>query len=226
MVSIDDTEGQRLLQNAGSRPITVELKVDAIIVEGHSQNVIAVLPGLDQRSIVLGAHYDSVPQGPGANDNASGVGTVMELARVLASDPPSLTVKVALFGAEEIGLVGSRRYVESLDAEEKDRIMAMLNFDMVGVGDAPSVGGSSDLTDMAIDAAVEGGLQLAPMTGQAASGSDHDSFISAGVPALFFHRLDDLRYHTPEDTAEFVVPSHMTRAGELALDIIDRLDAR
>lgn len=98
-------------------------------------NVVAETPGGDaDNTVMLGAHLDSVPQGPGINDNGSGSATVLEIALQLAEldAEPRNRVRFAFWGAEEIGLVGSTRYVEGLEDDEIDDISAYLNFDMVG----------------------------------------------------------------------------------------------
>ena len=97
------------------------------------------------RSVVLGAHYDTVPDSPGANDNASGIATIMTIAKHVAGNSYPFAVEFVLFGSEEIGLYGSRHYVDALGAEGIDSTIAMLNFDTVGAGSKLGVLGSPDL---------------------------------------------------------------------------------
>jgi Zn-dependent M28 family amino/carboxypeptidase len=82
--------------------------------------------------VVVGAHLDSVLPGPGINDNGSGSATILEIARQLAKFKTSNRVRVAWWGAEELNLIGSTRYVAGLSAAQKDAIALNLNFDMVG----------------------------------------------------------------------------------------------
>ena len=85
--------------------------------------------------VIIGAHYDVVPETEaGANDNTSGVAVLLSLAEALAGRSLPYTIRFVAFGSEEIGLYGSRHYVESLDEAELARITAMLNFDVVGSG--------------------------------------------------------------------------------------------
>ena len=79
---------------------------------------------------MIGAHLDSVPLSPGANDNASGVATVLEVARLLAEVPTARSIHFVAFGAEELGLVGSGYYV----ATRTLSVRGMVNLDMVGHG--------------------------------------------------------------------------------------------
>jgi Zn-dependent M28 family amino/carboxypeptidase len=96
-------------------------------------NVIAELPGANDDNVVMaGAHLDSVLQGPGINDNGSGSAALLEVAQQLAKLKPQNTIRLAWWGAEEAGLIGSTQYVNGLSQAERDRIALYLNFDMVG----------------------------------------------------------------------------------------------
>lgn len=225
VVALTDADGRRLSELLRSGQLTAELTVDAELVDSTSNNVVARLPGAVDETIVLGAHYDSVAEGPGANDNASGTATVLELARVLQAAKLPYTIQVVLFGAEELGLVGSRHYVDSLAPPERQRIVAMLNFDMVGVGDQPMVGGSAELVDLAVAAADQDGVRVGRLGGGALQRSDQAAFLDAGIPAIFFHRSDDPRYHSADDRAEYVSADSLAFAGRLALELIERIAA-
>ena len=96
------------------------------------KNVIAELPGTNDDNVVMaGAHLDSVQAGPGINDNGSGSASLLELAQQMSKVKPENTVRLAWWGAEEAGLLGSQAYVDGLSQAEKDRIALYLNFDMV-----------------------------------------------------------------------------------------------
>ena len=97
------------------------------------ENVIAELKGVNDSNVVMaGAHLDSVPAGAGINDNGSGSSALLELAQSIRKLKPQNTIRLAWWGAEESGLIGSTRYVNALSQAEKDRIALYLNFDMVG----------------------------------------------------------------------------------------------
>jgi Zn-dependent M28 family amino/carboxypeptidase len=81
---------------------------------------------------MAGAHLDSVPAGPGINDNGSGSAALLELAQNLSKLKPENTIRLAWWGAEEAGLLGSAAYVNGLSTAEKERIALYLNFDMIG----------------------------------------------------------------------------------------------
>jgi Zn-dependent M28 family amino/carboxypeptidase len=115
--------------------VSVRLGVDAVSDRRATQNVVAELPAKWHGSlIIVGAHLDSVPEGPGINDNGSGSAAVLEaalrLAPYLAHAP--IDVRFAFWGAEERGLIGSRHHVASLSEEERRRIVLYVNLDMVG----------------------------------------------------------------------------------------------
>jgi aminopeptidase YwaD len=224
-VSISEEDGQALLDlmlNAPT-PVTVRLDVQTETVIGESQNVVA-RPREGQCRLIAGGHYDSVPEGPGANDNASGTATVIEIARVLAADGDLDDVCFALFGAEEIGLVGSAHYVAALTADEKGEVEAMLNFDMLGVGDSWPLTGSRGVADVAGAEAERLGISHTVETALPENlGSDHQSFIQAGIPAMIFNCFCDENYHTADDRFELVRGARLAEAGAIALGTISAL---
>ena len=182
---------------AGDR---VELAVDGTSERRQTQNVIAETPGgSGDRVVMAGAHLDSVANGPGLNDNGSGVATLLEAAEQIGPRPPGARIRLAFWGAEELGLIGSRRYVRSLDERERRRIAAYLNFDMVGSPNGrPAVysDGNRELSQVLRRAA---GRRLpGASTGGA---SDHAPFQSAGIPVsgLYTGASEDGRGGEPSD---------------------------
>ena len=110
------------------------------------------------------------------------------------------------FGAEEIGLHGSSRYVASLSEAELGRIVAMLNFDVVASGPLLAMTGQEELVGLAQRIAADLGLESDSQPLPAGASSDHQPFQSAGVPVLVLYGPDVSRIHTPEDRLEFVQP--------------------
>jgi hypothetical protein len=122
----------RSLDIAARSGATVRLAVNAMSGKRPTRNVLADAPFHSERSlIVVGAHLDSVPEGPGINDNGSGSAAVLEAALRLAT-PARGGVRFAFWGAEERGLIGSRHHVGSLSEEERRHIALYINLDMVG----------------------------------------------------------------------------------------------
>ena len=230
VVAISGESGQRLRQRLQAGPLAARVVVDAGVAELPAENVVArrTGPAPAGRTVVVGAHFDSVPEGPGANDNASGSGLLLELARVLAADPaaaPGLNVVFVAFGAEELGLLGSAHFVRGLTPEAREGTRAMLNFDMVGVGDSLRVGGDAALIDLADGVARERGQTLGRLPPSLGRASDHASFIAAGIPGIFFHVTDDPNYHSAGDTAGHVSPRRLQQMGEIGAALLRRLAA-
>jgi aminopeptidase Y len=127
------------LNDAAEEGQAVHLAIETMMVDRLTASVIAETPGGDPDHVVMiGGHLDSVIDGPGMNDNGSGTMTVLEIARRLAAlqaaggSQPAFKVRVAFWAAEELGLWGSARYVSELSPDDRARIVAYLNFDMLG----------------------------------------------------------------------------------------------
>jgi Zn-dependent M28 family amino/carboxypeptidase len=159
-------------------------------------NVVAETPGGDRRNVVmLGAHLDSVTEGPGIDDNGSGSAALLEIAEQMAGMDTTNKVRFAWWGAEELGLVGSAAYVESLTPGQLDRIALYLNFDMIGSanfirgvydGDGDPLGSPGPAGSAAIEAHftqffADRGLTSEPTAFDGRS--DYDAFITNGIPA-------------------------------------------
>jgi len=183
----------------------------------YAPNVVGVLTGRDSPDeiIVIGAHYDSITPDhadcPGADDNASGASVVLECARVLSGYEFDRTIVFVTFGAEELGLYGSEAWA-SAAAARGDRIVAMVNLDMVGylspldVMDLDLISdiGSTWLADVARDVAATYVTELPVVDGALPAGanSDHASFWAQGYDAIqFFEDTGNSspHYHTPLD---------------------------
>ena len=116
-VSASFATGRRLARAEGRR---VSVRVRAVSERRTTHNVIADAPGAGGGDVVMaGAHLDSVPEGPGINDNASGVAALLDSAESLARAGGERRLRIAFWGAEEAGLLGSRHYVRQLPAAER-----------------------------------------------------------------------------------------------------------
>jgi aminopeptidase S len=149
-------------------------------------NLIADWPGGDTNQVVMaGSHLDSVSSGPGINDNGSGSAAVLETALTVARTGyrPAKHLRFAWWGAEELGLVGSRYYVSSLSSTNRSRISGYLNFDMIG---SPNPGYFVYDDDPAIEKTFKdfyAGLGVPTEIETEGDGrSDHAPFKNAGVP--------------------------------------------
>ena len=111
---------------------SAEIQVEVEMSPASDDNIVAELPGASSEVVMLGAHLDSVLDGPGLNDNASGTATLLAMAAALSQQAqPAHTIRMAFWGAEELGTHGSRTYVDGLSADERDAIQAYVNLDMV-----------------------------------------------------------------------------------------------
>lgn len=202
--------GEALLE-ATEEEADVSISVETDIERATVRNVVADTPtGDDRRVAVLGAHLDSVLEGPGINDNGSGVAALLEAARLLLEDgaDPGGTVRFGFWAGEELGLLGSSAYVHGLSAAELESIEGYVNLDMLGsVNAVPFVyratlapPGSLRVSDFLMDWLESEGIGAEPLG--LGGGSDHQPFAEAGVPVGgIFSGASDLK--GPEQALEF-----------------------
>jgi Zn-dependent M28 family amino/carboxypeptidase len=188
-----------LAQSRDAASLPVRLAIDIQGGTRKTRNVIADRPDAPPETVVIGAHLDSVPEGPGMNDNASGTAAVLQVALDLAREPHGPRgLRFAFWGAEERGLIGSRHYVAALSEDERKRIALYINLDMVG---SPNPGRfvqsfrpgenapESDL-QRSVREAMGAALreQNAPFVertrGRMGGGSDDAAFAARGIPTI------------------------------------------
>jgi aminopeptidase YwaD len=222
VVGVRRPQGESLLALLAGGAVSAQVEVND--PRGTSYNVVARPAGGATCDTVTGGHYDSVPVAPGADDNASGSGTVLEVARVIAVRKTPGAHCFVLFGAEEYGLFGSQEYVASLDDAAINALRVMLNIDVVGV-DAPlTLIGDADMVEVARIAAQSAGIEATPGELPRNSGSDHLNFQRAGVPVIMLNR-DDALIHTPEDAFDRIDEASVGDALRLAVAILEGLAA-
>ncbi|MDP7061446.1 MAG: M20/M25/M40 family metallo-hydrolase [Planctomycetota bacterium] len=120
------------LRGLGYEPIEEAIQWPGFGGQGHV-NLIAEKRGTKypNQIVELGAHYDTVPMSPGADDNASGVAGVLEAARVLRDLPTERTIRFCFFGLEEKGLIGSRSHVAAFQKTPQREVLGLLNLEMI-----------------------------------------------------------------------------------------------
>jgi Zn-dependent M28 family amino/carboxypeptidase len=210
------------------------------------KNVIALLPGSGKHSevLVLGAHYDHLGRGGlgslapwtveihnGADDNASGTATLLEVARLLAARPRRLerSILFIAFSAEERGLIGSEYYARR-PVVSLNETAAMLNLDMVGRlrQDRLTVYGvdtAKEFRPLMERLSAQHPFELR-LSGEGYGPSDHASFYARGVPVLHFFTGYHADYHRPSDDADTLNYEGMARIAELvAAAMVDLADA-
>ena len=225
-IALSGKSGQDILKLLKNGSVRANIASDATVEKRAGYNVIGTLKGKTDETIVLGGHYDSVSAGPGAGDNASGIATLIELARVAgAGAPPQHTLVFIAFDAEELGMLGSRAYVDSLSDAQLAKLRGMLNFDMLGAGGGPLLlMGDGKLALLSRASAKELDIDARNSSLPANAGSDHESFARRGVDTVFFMRDYDL-LHTPEDTLDQIKLEYLDQAGRVAQRVLERLDA-
>lgn len=179
----------------------------------NSQNVVAYRPADLKRStprplVIVGAHYDAVTAGQGADDNASGVGVLLEVAQRLKHYKIDYDIAFVAFGAEEVGLRGSTAFVSQMDQADIDRDIVMVNFDSLIFGDKLYIHAGSNMKTWARDAmlrlirlrklpiGIQPGLYLVENPDETDPGyaagftpdgfSDYTAFNQAGIPVVAF----------------------------------------
>lgn len=219
-------------------------KVDIERREVAVKNVVAVLEGegpLAEETIVIGAHYDHLGRGGegsaqpgsseihnGADDNASGVSALLEVARRLVAREERLPRRVVFvaFTGEERGLLGSAEYVRE-PPYPLDMTIAMLNFDMVGRLSENKLivngtGTGDTFAELVDDANEKQGFELTKSPGGFGP-SDHSSFYAKQIPVLHFFTGSHAEYHRPDDDFGLLNLSGMRRVSEYVTDIAERI---
>lgn len=175
---------------------------EAAPLTGESRNVIARKTDGTCR-VVVGGHYDTVPEVSGANDNASGTALTLAFAESWSEHPAANDICFVGFGAEELGLHGSDHFVRQLRASaELGQVTAMLNLDAIGDGRAPyRIIASAELRSIGNAVAASLLLNAGSGTLPMMFGSDHASFAAADIPVVFVFPPGAV-LHTPADNLE------------------------
>ncbi|MFB3120445.1 MAG: M28 family metallopeptidase, partial [Stenotrophomonas maltophilia] len=124
--------------------------------------------------------------------------------------------------SEEVGLRGSGHYVDSLTEEQRDEIIAMLNFDALGSGESIEILGDGPLVDRTAELAQREGIAVSLGRDRRGSSSDHASFRRAGIPVLMFSAQEFSRIHSADDTLEHVNPDLLKDTVRLAVSLLLR----
>ncbi|WP_081481635.1 M28 family peptidase [Paenibacillus elgii] len=211
-VSLSGKDAQALKQKAAANDgPRVRLSVQGVAaMAATSYNVVATLrPNTTTTTsdlVTVGAHHDSVSAGPGANDDASGVGVVLEVARVVAGTQRDSEVRFLTFGAEEYGLYGSKAYANSLSSTDIGRFIGHFQLDMVGSKNSGTLGmyTVNGQKNVVTDLGATFASRLSGVIPYGQFGrSDHVPFYQRGVAtALYTHSPAEPEYHTRYDTID------------------------
>jgi len=210
-------------------------------------NVVGVLPGSDPartgESLVIGAHYDHLGRGewggrdadrgrihPGADDNASGVAVMLELARALAGKQQPRSIVFVAFTGEEAGRLGSKHFIENTPRYPAERMIAMINLDTVGrLGERPllalGTGTAQEWVHILQGAGYVTGVEVKPVADDIGS-SDQTSFIEAGVPAVQLFSGAHADFHRPGDTADKIDAAGLVKTTQVLKEMAIYLAGR
>lgn len=176
---------------AAGEELTVSFSLDVIHEDRQTFNIISETKAGDPNNvIVLGAHLDSVLQGPGINDDGSGTSALLEIMGSFKKYRPSSIknkVRFIWWGAEELGLIGSLYYIENLPEEERDKIRFYFNYDMIGsiepIYEVQEGTNPGDAYGAALLTSYLEGQGLPVVPGEFTGSSDYAGFIDVGIPS-------------------------------------------
>jgi aminopeptidase S len=223
---------ERRLRELGFRvrrqavPVPAGISWGVPVPAGRTRNVIAESPRFDpaRPHLVVGAHLDTVPQAPGAEDNASGMAVLLEMARLAAGTPPAVPIVFVAFGAEEPRGAGddrhhfgSRAYVADLDRAGRRAVLGMISLDRVGVGSRVPVctGGLGPETVADRLARVARWIHISVRRCSGNRASDHWSFERAGLAAARIGSTPYPEYHSAADRISVVDRRQLSRVARL-----------
>ena len=206
----------------------------------NAKNIIAFIDNKKKNTVIIGAHYDHIGYGGqysldrgineihnGADDNASGTAMLLSLANQLnnKNDLENNYLFIA-FSAEELGLIGSRYFVNS-DVFNKESINFMINLDMVGRLNAEKElsifgVGTSSIFKQVVNS-MNNNFKL-KIIEDGTGPSDHTSFYNKDIPVLFFHTGSHENYHRPSDDVNLINYKGMSEISNYIIDIIDELE--
>jgi Zn-dependent M28 family amino/carboxypeptidase len=223
--------------------VVVDAEADVEKREAVTSNVVMMLKGSSKPGeyVIVGAHYDHLGMGGpgsssrvpdttaihyGADDNASGVALMIELAEQLAAPEVqhARNIIFVAFSGEEMGLLGSKQFVENMGMDPS-AVNLMINLDMVGrmkEGNGLQVGGvgtAEGLRDSVISYSDTTAVRLS-FTQEGYGPSDHSSFYGKDIPVLYFTTGAHLDYHTPFDTPDKINYDGMVKVGDLLTDLV------
>jgi hypothetical protein len=216
--------------------LKMKVRVESSLSYHATQNVIGMIKGKEKPDsfLVVTAHYDHLGKMgdfaifPGANDNASGVAMMLDLAKTFSKKPPKYSVLFIAFAGEEAGLLGSLYYTEN-PVLPLSKIKFLLNLDLMATGDKglTAVNGTvhTELFDLLKTCNSIGSYLPAINARGKAANSDHYYFSEKGVPAMFIYLMGDYhQYHDVGDTYEAITFSKYNEAFLLMKEFLETID--
>lgn len=242
-IRVKGTDGERRGAKYTARKLKdfgYEVEMQLFTVDGRtSRNVVARWPGAKRFPLVVGGHIDSVPDSPGANDNASGVAALIELARIFKGTDQANFITFVAFGSEEYGPErtshhdGSAHFVSELGDRGRRRLAGMISVDMVADGRPLLVGNSAISGRHKVANTLYNKMRKRKISVDRITlcdCSDHGPFEHAGLDAAFAYSGQEPDYHSPSDTVENMKSNDLLRTGralrffllDVSKDMLDR----
>ncbi len=221
---INANDATELLRNEAE---IIHIELEQTDGKATSQNVLAVIEGTEkpEESIVITGHYDSLPIGPGAWDNATGSAALMGLYLYFKENAPKRTMRFVWCGSEEQGLLGSKAYIEQNETLVKENIKFCFNFDMCGTILGPNsicITGGKELEDFVEQFCREVGYSARTRTG--VHSSDSAPFADMGIPGIGISRgTQTSEIHTCRDTMFPIGEKQLKANIEFAAAIMTRV---
>jgi len=245
IASLEKKIQQQNQSNSFESTAILEASSEVIHQKVKTANIVGRIEGSDpafsDEIIVIGAHYDHLGMGGpgsgsrepdteavhnGADDNASGVAGIIEIAEKIAAEEEGWrrTIVVVAFGAEEMGLIGSKYFVEN-PVIEMENVIAMFNFDMIGrLSDEASVAIGGTGTSLESEDLLTEYLDHWDLKGsyskEGFGPSDHAAFYAEDIPVFFISTGAHQDYHTPQDDVEFINFEGEKIVADFAFDLI------
>jgi len=224
MIRVKYSDAYRLMR---LRKAKIRVKLIQNEFETLSRNIVAEKVGIKypDEVIIIGAHYDSEYGTIGATDNAGGIAVMMELARIFSLKQNMRTIRFIAFGAEELGLRGSRNYVK-IHERELEKVKLMVNIDVQGSGIgriSAIISGGDDIKNYIEILGKELGISI--RVSQGIASSDSTSFAWKNVPSISFSRSGGPTFfmHTEKDDFRHVDPFGLELSGMLIESFLNRI---
>jgi hypothetical protein len=207
-VTVEAEAGERLVALLSAGPTRLRLEHRADYETATSANVVAEIPGSepDAPRVVVGAHYDTQLESPGAADNATGIAALLAMARAWSGARPRRTIELVAFGVEEPAAWGASNYVAR---REPESIAAMVNLDALGppVRATRTIVADPRIAALVADCARATGWEVEQeLDARDFPFADHAPFVAAGIPACWIWRYPPPHpyYHSAGDTPRWV----------------------
>jgi len=221
VLGISYEDGLLLKKLLGENSVVLEIKALANFKKGTQDHMIIDIKGRDKPEdvFVLLAHRDTVYNTPGANDNASGVAVLLEIARFFSMVRPKRTLRIIFSAAEEGGGFGIQQYIDKNEDQIKKRVKGVINLDMVGAGEKLCIvsggyhGGKRVTTSNCLNEKI---MKIAQSFNYKLGGwecpfglADIGPFCNIGIPSAWLYQTGYQYYHTNDDNIEHIDPNNL-----------------